>query len=349
MVGDASGPGSGLLMVGFTGTSVPDELRRFTRDALPAGVVLFARNVESTGQVAELLRELRGLWPLDGPPPLLAVDQEGGPVRRLKAPACPEVLDLPAARELAAAAAPGRTREVAEAAGRELAALGFNLDFAPVLDVDSNPANPVIGRRSFGRDPHVAAEQALAFADGLEAAGVLACGKHFPGHGDTDLDSHLALPRLAHDLERLRAVELVPFAIAARQRRVRAMMSAHIVFEALDPEWPATLSPRVIPELLRRELAFDGVLFSDDLEMRAIADHYDPATIARQGLLATLDVFLVCHHLELAAALREELAASAAGGGLLAERVAAAERRIVTLRSAARDHAARPWSGWPRG
>ncbi|MCB9787171.1 MAG: beta-N-acetylhexosaminidase [Deltaproteobacteria bacterium] len=323
----------GQLVVGFDGEAVPEDLRRFVAEAAPAGVVLFGRNVRSLAQTAALLRELRALWPTDGPAPLLAVDQEGGPVRRLKAPDCPEVLQLPAAAELASRGEPALTEEAGRVLGVELAAIGFNLDFAPVLDVDSNPANPIIGRRAFGKDARSVVEQALAFARGLGRAGILACGKHFPGHGDTAVDSHLTLPRLAHSLERLRAVELVPFA-AAVAARLPALMTAHIVFEALDPVWPATLSPRVLPELLRGELGFDGVVFSDDLEMAAIAAHHDARAIAEQGRAATVDLFLACRDLERAAELRDALARLGPS--------ADAGRRVLTLRRAAADHALEP-------
>ncbi len=335
---------AGLLVVGFHGLEVPDALRAFVAEGAPAGVVLFARNVASVEQVAALTRELRGLWPAEGPAPIIAVDQEGGPVRRLKAPRCPEVLDLPSAREMAAQNDPDWTRGLGVVTGAQLAALGFDLDFAPVLDVDSNPANPVIGRRAFGATPAVVTRQALAFAAGLEEAGVLACGKHFPGHGDTDLDSHLALPSLAHDLDRLRSVELAPFDAAARAG-LPAMMTAHIVFEALDAEWPATLSPRVLPQLLRQELGYDGVVFSDDLEMRAIAAHHDPATIARQGLRATVDLFLVCHRLDVAAGVRDGLVAAARSDGAALEAFEHAERRVASLRARLVDHAVRPFGG----
>ena len=307
-------------------------------------MILFARNVRDTAQVAALTRELRTLWPAEGPTPLIAVDQEGGPVRRLRAPGRPDVCALPAAREIGAVGDATWTRELAATAGRQLAALGFNVDFAPVLDVDSNPANPVIARRAFGTTPEAVIEHGLAFAAGLADAGIVACGKHFPGHGDTDVDSHLALPTLPHDLARLSRTELVPFEAAA-EAGVPAMMSAHIVFEALDGDWPATLSPVVIPELLRARAGFEGVVFSDDLEMRAVAANYDPATVARQGLLASIDCFLICHRLDLARAVRDALDALDATSEDHARRLDRALARLAALRAAASDHAARPWPG----
>ncbi|MDP6944355.1 MAG: glycoside hydrolase family 3 N-terminal domain-containing protein, partial [Myxococcota bacterium] len=252
-----------VVLVGFQGKVVPDALRRFVAEGEPAGVIVFRRNVRDTEQVADLVRQLRSLWPQDGPAPLISVDQEGGKVRRLRPPECPEFLNLPEARDVAAAGDPNLTRALGDLMGRQLAAVGFNLDFAPVLDVDSNPDNPVIGARSYGSDVDAVTRHALAFAQGLSDGGIIPCGKHFPGHGDTDLDSHFALPSLSHDMARLQRVELRPFA-AAVAAGLPTMMSAHIVFEALDSDWPATLSPVVIPTLLRDELGFDGVIFSDD-------------------------------------------------------------------------------------
>ncbi|TNF25929.1 MAG: beta-N-acetylhexosaminidase [Deltaproteobacteria bacterium] len=326
------------FIVGFAGTSVPAELARFVRSGAAAGAVIFARNIESTAQVVELTRELRALWPADGPAPLLAVDQEGGLVQRLKPPRCPEFTPLPPMRE-AARLGPDGLRRLGAQAGRELAAAGFNLDFAPVLDVDTNPANPIIGSRAFAATPEGVIAGALAFAAGLEDAGVLPCGKHFPGHGDTDVDSHLALPVLRHDRARLEAVELAPFA-AAVAAGMPLMMTAHIVYAALDAELPATLSPRVVPELLRGALGFDGAVVSDDLEMKAIAGRFGAEDVARGVLAADVDLLLVCHEVALA----EELAAALAHA-TTPRAEARACARVAALRRRARDHAA-VTAGW---
>jgi beta-N-acetylhexosaminidase len=335
-----------VVMVGFQGQEVPDDLRRYVSEGPPAGIVVFRRNISGTEQVAGLLRDLRGLWPDGALTPLLAVDQEGGKVRRLRPPECPEFLDLPQARDVAAGDNPELTRSLGWICARQLAAVGFNMDFSPVLDVDSNPANPVIGPRSYGSSVETVITHALAFTAGLVEGGIVPCGKHFPGHGDTDLDSHFALPSLPHDLARLRRVELAPFA-AAVAAGLPTMMSAHIVFEALDPEWPATLSPHVLPTLLRDELGFDGVVFSDDLEMKAIADHQSADTIARQGLAASLDVFLVCHELDRARSIRRALAESARRDEASAGHLERSAIRVARLRAESPDHAMTPWTGIP--
>jgi beta-N-acetylhexosaminidase len=184
------------------------------------------------------------------------------------------------------------TAAVARALAVELLDLGIGLDFAPCVDVDTNPANPIIGDRSFGSEPTRVAAHAARFIRAMQDAGVASCAKHFPGHGDTACDSHLELPRLDHDLARLRAVELPPFA-SAIEADVASIMTAHVLFPALDAKRPATLSPDVMA-ILREELAYDGVVFSDDLEMKAVADHHSPKALVGGCLEADVDSLLVC-------------------------------------------------------
>jgi beta-N-acetylhexosaminidase len=259
-------------------------------------VVLFSRNIESPEQLRELCDALHQAAPPELPP-LVAIDQEGGRVQRLRAP----WTEWPPMRQLGDRDEPEATRAFADALARELVDLRIHLDFAPVVDVDTNPQNPVIGDRSFGREPSRVIRHALAVIEGLQAGGVAACAKHYPGHGDTDTDSHLRLPRVRHDLHRLREVELAPFA-AAIAAGVASIMTAHVVFEAVDRHRPATLSPDVMA-LLREELRYDGVVFSDDLEMKAVADHYRPEQMVAGGLEAGVDAFLVCS----SASLRDEV------------------------------------------
>jgi len=211
------------LILGFEGTSVPADIKRFCRQAPPAGFILFARNIEEPAQVHELNRELHSLLP-DSLPPLLSVDQEGGRVMRIRETAWPPMRWLGNANDLAL------TERVAAGIGGELAAMGFNLDWAPVADVDSNPDNPVIGDRSFSRNPACVAQHAQAFLQGLHSAGVMGCVKHFPGHGDTALDSHHDLPVVEKETPDLEQCELVPF-MAAVAAGVEAVMTAHVIFQ----------------------------------------------------------------------------------------------------------------------
>jgi beta-N-acetylhexosaminidase len=276
-----------LLFVGFAGTEVPRDLAALLAKGRVGGVVLFARNILSPAQLRELVAGLHEAAPAELPP-LVAIDQEGGRVQRLRAP----WTVWPPMRRLGDRDEPEATRAFADALARELCELRIHLDFAPVVDVDTNPQNPVIGDRSFGRDPARVVRHAIPVIEGLQAGGVAACAKHFPGHGDTDQDSHLRLPRVRHDLHRLREVELAPFAAAAAAG-VASIMTAHVVFEAVDPKRPATLSPEVMA-LLREELHYDGVVFSDDLEMKAVADHYRPEQLVQGALAAGVDAILVC-------------------------------------------------------
>jgi len=184
------------------------------------------------------------------------------------------------------------SRAVGRGLGRELADLGIDLDFTPCVDVDTNPDNPVIGDRSFARSPDAVAEHAVALLEGLQGEGVAGCAKHFPGHGDTHLDSHVALPRVDHDLERLREVELPPFRALARAG-VASMMTAHVIVSCLDAERPATLAPEAL-RLLREDVGYDGLVFGDDFEMAAVAEHYGAAEATRLALAAGCDALLVC-------------------------------------------------------
>jgi len=281
-----------LLFAGFPGTTLPEDLAALIAAGRVGGVVLFARNVASPAQLRALVAELHARAP-EGAPLTVAIDQEGGRVQRLRAP----WTQWPPMRRLGELGSPSDTAALATALGRELADLRIDLDFAPVVDVDTNPANPVIGDRSFSRDPEAVARHAVAFTRALQQQGVAACAKHFPGHGDTTVDSHHDLPRVDHTRERLERVELVPFrAVAAAG--VASMMTAHVLLPSLDAHRPATLSPAVLA-LLRHELGYDGLVFSDDLEMRAIADRFAPGDVAQAALAAGVDALLVCSRADL--------------------------------------------------
>ncbi len=292
-----------LLWVGFAGPEVPAPLRARLDAGDYGATVLFKRNLRMTmadGAIAqevcdldalvELNRELHRGAP-DGTPALIAIDHEGGLVQRVRAPATqwPPMMAHAGLGDDDARVA----EQVGKAIGDELRALGFDIDFAPVLDVHTNPANPVIGERAFGTDAESVARRGLAFARGLAAAGVLACGKHFPGHGDTSTDSHLELPRIDHDWARLERVELLPFRKAAAAQ-LPMLMTAHVVFAALDDQRPATLSEPVVTGLLRGKLGYRGVIVSDDLDMRAIAHHMGADVAAVAAISAGCDALLLC-------------------------------------------------------
>jgi beta-N-acetylhexosaminidase len=221
-------------------------------------------------------------------------------------------------------------RAVGQALGRELRAVGIDLDFAPVVDVDTNPANPVIGDRAISSDPAVVSRLGAALIDGLQSANVAACAKHFPGHGDTQTDSHLELPLLAHDMKRLNAIELPPFE-AAVAAGVAAIMTAHVVFAALDDQYPAMMSKAAIDGILRQQMKFGGVVISDDLEMKAIADHFSIQEAVTRGLNAGVDLFLVCHSPGKQREAIEEIVAAVEQGNVPVQRLREAAGRVDNL------------------
>lgn len=282
------------MIIGFDGSTVSPGLREMIESYHVGGVILFARNVESPRQVANLTRSLQQIALDSGHPGLfIAIDQEGGRVARLTEDK--GFTEFPGAMALGAAGDPALARQVAQAMGRELKALGLNIDFAPDLDVNNNFANPVIGIRSFGSDPAQVAKYGVQFLEGLQSQGILAFGKHFPGHGDTAVDSHLALPVVPHARQRLDAVEFVPFR-AAMAAGVAGIMSAHVSFPAIEtviPEMPATLSPRVLTGLLRGEMGFQGLSITDSLDMGALAQMGFPISrSAAMALQAGADILL---------------------------------------------------------
>ena len=275
-----------LAVAGFAGTTIPVELRALARDVDVGGVILFARNVEAPEQVAELAYAASALSRTS--PPWVSVDQEGGRVARLREP----FTRWPPMRALGNSRDASLATRFARALARELRAVGVTLDYAPVLDVDTNPENPVIGDRALAPDPAQTARLGAAVIEGLQAGGVAACGKHYPGHGDAAADSHVELPVVTHALERLRTVELEPFRAAAAGG-VAAIMTAHVLYPALDEQNPATLSSPIV-SLLRDELEFDGLVVTDDLEMGAITRHCAVEDAAVRAIGAGCDMVLLC-------------------------------------------------------
>ena len=278
----------GQLLIGsFSGATIPAELRSLAREFQLGGVILFARNIEAPEQVAELSHDIQSL--ASETPLWVSVDQEGGRVARLRAP----FTEWPPMAALGRAGDVTLASKFAAALAAELKAVGITLDYAPVLDIHTNPKNPVIGDRALADDAAVVGRLGAAIVRGLQDNGVAACGKHFPGHGDTSVDSHFELPLVEHPPDRIRRVESVPFreAIAAR---VAFIMTAHVLVPSIDEEKPATLSRRIVYDLLRDELGFEGVIVSDDLEMKAIAATYSVPDAAVQAIAAGCDALLIC-------------------------------------------------------
>ena len=314
-----------VLQPGFAGLRPPDWLRRRLGEGL-GGVALFARNIVDAEQVAALTADLRA----ESPDVIVAIDEEAGDVTRLEArtgSSWPGNLALGAIDDVRL------TEDVACRIGHELAAVGITLDYAPDADVNSDPNNPVIGVRAFGSDPVLVARHTAAWVRGLQAAGVAACAKHFPGHGNTSVDSHLDIPVIKAGRAGLELCELMPFR-AAIDAGVLAVMSAHLRVPALDAELPATLSRRIMTELLRDELGFDGLIVTDGIEMRAISDRFGIARAAVLALAAGADAICVGgEHADEATAtvLRDAIVAAVVGGELTEARLADAAARVARL------------------
>ncbi len=320
-----------LFCFGFEGTRLPDHLRSLLDSGL-GGVILFARNLRTLEQICCLTAEVHTTASADL---LVGVDQEGGRVTRLPAP----FLTAPSAATLGTADDPALTKALARAVGRELRAAGLTWNLAPVLDVHTNPANPVIGDRAFSHDPDQVARHGVAAIQGFAEAGILATAKHFPGHGDTAADSHLTLPESSQSSSRWRAVEFVPFRRAIRAG-VPLVLVAHLESPALDPLSPTSLSRPVITGILREELGFDGVVVSDDLEMSAIADRFDLGEASVRFLAAGGDLVVICHDAERQRAAVAAVEKAAQIGRLSEARLAASLDRIARLREWVATHRA---------
>jgi beta-N-acetylhexosaminidase len=319
-----------VMIIGFDGTTVDADLRQMIAEYHVGGVILFARNVQSPAQVAELTNELQSIARESGHPGLfVAVDQEAGRVARLTD--ATGFTEFPSAMALTATGNPQNARRVAAAMAAEMRAVGINVDFAPDLDVNNNPSNPVIGIRSFSSDPAKVAEYGIAFANGLQENGVLAFGKHFPGHGDTGVDSHIDLPLVPHDRTRLDQIELVPFK-AAIEADLAGIMSAHVTFPAIDatPGLAATLSRPVLTGLLRNKLGYDGLIVTDSLEMGALAANgYPPPVGAPLALAAGADLLLFNRDHAMHYEAFTNLVQAARDGKIAQEQLDASVRRIL--------------------
>ncbi|MFN2444307.1 MAG: beta-N-acetylhexosaminidase [Vicinamibacterales bacterium] len=330
----------GQMLIGsFPGPTVPPEWRSLAREFDLGGAILFGRNVEAPEQVAELAIAIEALG--REMPAWVSIDQEGGRVARLEAP----FTAWPPMATLGRSGSEALAERFARALATELKAVGITLDYAPVLDIHTNPANPVIGNRALAERAADVARLGQVIITVVQAEGVAACGKHFPGHGDTSADSHIELPVVEHALERLRAVELEPFR-AAIASRVAFIMTAHVLVPALDETHPATLSAHVVQALLRDELGFNGVILSDDLEMKAVSGRYPVPDAAVEAVRAGCDAVLVCSgNLDLQAATLEALVRAAEDGTIpdkrlddASQRLRQAKERFLTVERLAPSH-----------
>ncbi len=320
-----------LMVCGFPSPDVDAHVHQLIREYHVGNIILFSRNIESLEQTRHLTQSLQQLAQETGQdnPLLICTDQENGLVSRFSK----DVPGFPGNMALGATGDDKWAYRVGQMTGAFLALAGINMDLAPVLDVNNNPLNPVIGVRSFGDNPKSVAQMGVAMIRGLEESKVIACGKHFPGHGDTHVDSHTDLPRISHHLDRMKAVELLPFEQAIHQG-LSAIMTAHIVFEQLDAEHPATLSPKVLQGLLRETLGFTGVVTTDCLEMQAILGTVGVGQGAVMALLAGADMIMVSHHLDLQIEAMDAIYDAVVKGQLPLSRLEEAYGRIERLKKA---------------
>lgn len=329
-----------ILIAGFHDTDVDEQSRRLIEHHRVKNIILFSRNVVSTAQVRKLTDDLQSLAKSAGhsQPLIVSADQENGIVRRLGS----SVPGLPGNMAIGAARSSELARQVGQMTALQLRYAGLNMNLAPVLDINNNPANPVIGVRSFGEEPELVAQLGIAMVEGLQSKGVIACGKHFPGHGDTAVDSHLDLPIVKHARARLERVELVPF-VGAIKANIDSLMSAHIVFPEVEPDGvPATMSKRVLTGFLREELGYTGVVTTDCLEMNAISEGVGVGQGAVAALLAGADMIMVSHRLDRQEDAIESIVAAVMSDRVPYERLAEAAGRIRALKAKRLEGAGEP-------
>ncbi|AVQ98140.1 beta-N-acetylhexosaminidase [Oceanobacillus iheyensis] len=321
-----------MLMIGFEGTQVNDQTRNFIQENHIGGVILFerniTRNITDSKQLLNLNRELKELNADSQDIPLfISVDEEGGVVSRMP----PKIVNLPDSKKIGDLNNTELAYQVGEAIGERVNAFGFNVTMAPVMDVNSNPDNPIIGKRAFGDNKEIVSKMGVEEMKGIQSKGIIPVIKHFPGHGDTDVDSHLGLPVVHNSLESIREMELVPFQKAIDHQADMTMV-AHILLPEIDNEDPASLSKNVVTTMLREELGFDGVTITDDLTMGAILENYDIGDATVKAVQAGNDIVLVCHGDENKLKAVHSLTKAVESGAIKEERIDESVKRILHLK-----------------
>ncbi len=313
-----------LFIIGFNGLKLSEETSTFITQSEIGGVILFAQNYESPAQIAELSHQIQNcrsnlpLW--------ISSDHEGGRVQRFKK----GFTKIPDAALIGSKDSPTLAFEIASVMAKELKAVGINLNFCPIADIATHSKNPVIGNRSFGETEEIVSKMCTAMVRGHLVNGVQPCVKHFPGHGDTSTDSHFALPRVETSLEILQEREFKPF-LKAFQSKCSMVMTAHILAVQLDPQFPATLSKVILQEILRKKLGYSQLILSDDLEMKAIADHFGIEDAPRMAIEAGCDL-LIYRSEATARRAYDALRSGLEKGSLGADRVLESANRIRTLK-----------------
>ncbi|GAA0448276.1 hypothetical protein GCM10008983_27980 [Lentibacillus halophilus] len=316
-----------MIISGVDGTKMTTETKNIIQKHHVGGIILYGNNINSQTQTVNFLNEMKAANTDNPYPLLLGVDEEGGRVTRM-----PDgVKSLPSSRSIGELNNKDVSFNVGTILGEQMKAFGFNLDFAPVLDVNSNPDNPVIGDRSFGDNPDIVARLGIQTMKGIQSEGIISAIKHFPGHGDTGKDSHLQLPKVDKSYEELSELELIPFKRAISEGADVSMV-AHILLPKIDPNDPASMSEEVITGILREDYNFDGVVMTDDLTMEAITDHYHVAQAAVQSVKAGADLLLVGHNPDLIATVFDKLKSAVENGEISEDRIDQSVERITDLK-----------------
>ncbi len=316
-----------LLIVGFEDTLVNKHTLKIIQDYKIGGFILFARNIVDENQLLNLINDLKTINSENQIPLFISIDEEGGKVSRL-----PKVYKrLPESKILGDLNEPILSFEYGQVLGKRLNTLGINLNFAPVLDINSNPKNPVIANRAFGNNANIVIDNGIAVLKGIESVGVVPAVKHFPGHGDTSVDSHVNLPIVNKNLEQLKELELQPF-MTAIEEDVDMIMVAHILFPELDNLYPSTMSKSILNNLLRKDLGYKGVLISDDMTMGAIIENYTLEEASLKFLKAGGDIVLVCHGQDNPLSVINTIKDAIENGELTIEDIDAKVYRILSLK-----------------
>ncbi len=316
-----------LVLVGLDGTEMQAQTKEMIEKHRVTGFILYKNNITSSAQTLQLLNQLKAANRKDAWPLWLSVDQEGGKVDRMPEP----LVKLPTALDVGRVNKPAYSYAIGQALGEEVRALGFNMNFAPVLDVNSNPNNPVIGNRSFGSEPETVIQHGIQVMKGIQSTKVVPVVKHFPGHGDTSVDSHLDLPVVPKSLQELRSLELLPFVEAIKQH-AEVVMVGHLLLPQIDEKNPASLSDKVINGILRKDMKFSGVVITDDMTMGGITDHNDVGEAAVKAVLAGTDIVLVGHEYVKQLSVIESLKKAAADGTITMKRLDESVYRIASLK-----------------
>lgn len=316
-----------MIFAGMEGTEAGPEMKNIIKDYKVGGIIFNGYNLKSPEQTVNYINQIKQLNTVNSIPLLFGIDQEGGRISKLPG----NLVKFPTNLEIGKKNNPDLSYEIGSILGQQLKAFGFNINFAPVLDVNSNPNNPVIGDRSFSNSPEIVAQLGIATMEGLKSQQIIPTVKHFPGHGDTETDSHLALPVINKAMKDLESLELIPFKEAI-QAGADVVMIAHILLPKIDATYPSSMSKVVITDLLRGQMNFDGVVITDDFTMKAISDNYDIGEAAVKSVQAGTDIIMIAHKYENVVHTFEAMKKAVLEGRISEKRIDESVERILQLK-----------------